>query len=175
MFLQGILLDQVRDNIADQEKAKGGKTGGRLDVQLYEALKKGLYKPAAWFKGILFPLCEVSCGAGIVKSFRVNGVSQSGCSLKEATVVASVLSKVSVPVLHSAAALMRLAGMDYSGKHMNGSLAAPCVSTLTFAFRSKFPVHPGTARQKVCAPVQGRGRPRFPLYPVGKLEQEQGW
>jgi hypothetical protein len=31
-----------------------------LDVQLYEALKKGLYKPAAWFKGILFPLCEVS-------------------------------------------------------------------------------------------------------------------
>ncbi|GHJ84983.1 hypothetical protein NliqN6_1385 [Naganishia liquefaciens] len=97
VFLQGILLDQVRDNIADQEKAKGGKTGGRLDVQLYEALKKGLYKPAAWFKGILFPLCE------------------SGCSLKEATVVASVLSKVSVPVLHSAAALMRLAGMDYSG------------------------------------------------------------
>ncbi|KAJ9114176.1 hypothetical protein QFC20_001692 [Naganishia adeliensis] len=97
VFLQGILLDQVRDNIADQEKSKGGKTGGRLDVQLYEALKKGLYKPAAWFKGILFPLCE------------------SGCSLKEATVVASVLSKVSVPVLHSAAALMRLAGMDYSG------------------------------------------------------------
>ncbi|KAJ9118833.1 hypothetical protein QFC24_006032 [Naganishia onofrii] len=96
VFLQGILLDQVRDNIADQEKAKSGK-GGRLDVQLYEALKKGLYKPAAWFKGILFPLCE------------------SGCSLKEATVVASVLSKVSVPVLHSAAALMRLAGMDYSG------------------------------------------------------------
>ncbi|KAJ9110317.1 hypothetical protein QFC19_001720 [Naganishia cerealis] len=96
VFLQGILLDQVRDNIADKEKAKSGK-GGRLDVQLYEALKKGLYKPAAWFKGILFPLCE------------------SGCSLKEATVVASVLSKVSVPVLHSAAALMRLAGMDYSG------------------------------------------------------------
>lgn len=60
VFLQGILLDQVRDNIADQEKSKGGKTGGRLDVQLYEALKKGLYKPAAWFKGILFPLCEVS-------------------------------------------------------------------------------------------------------------------
>lgn len=59
VFLQGILLDQVRDNIADQERAKSGK-GGRLDVQLYEALKKGLYKPAAWFKGILFPLCEVS-------------------------------------------------------------------------------------------------------------------
>ena len=43
----------------DGESRKGGK-GGKLDVQLYEALKKGLYKPAAWFKGILFPLCEVS-------------------------------------------------------------------------------------------------------------------
>lgn len=97
MFLQGILLDQVRDNMMDHEKAKSGKTGGKLDVQLYEALKKGLYKPSAFFKGILFPLCE------------------SGCSLKEATIVASVLSKVSVPVLHSAAALLRLAGMDYTG------------------------------------------------------------
>lgn len=44
---------------------------GKLNVHLYEALKKALYKPAAFFKGILFPLCEVSesvkrwvCGAG---------------------------------------------------------------------------------------------------------------
>lgn len=96
MFLQGILLDQVRENMMDQERQKGGK-GGKLDVQLYEALKKALYKPAAFFKGILFPLCE------------------TGCTLKEATIVASVLSKVSVPVLHSAAALLRLAGMDYAG------------------------------------------------------------
>lgn len=36
---------------------------GKLNVQLYEALKKGLYKPAAFFKGILFPLCEVSVGS----------------------------------------------------------------------------------------------------------------
>jgi essential nuclear protein 1 len=35
--------------------------------------------------------------------------------LKEAAIVASILSKVSVPVLHSAAALLRLASMDYSG------------------------------------------------------------
>jgi essential nuclear protein 1 len=54
---------------------------------------------------------------------------QSGCSLKEATVVASVLSKVSVPVLHSAAALMRLAGMDYSGKGPLTSCTEPRSST----------------------------------------------
>jgi Bystin len=41
---------------------------------------------------------------------------QGGCTLKEAAIVASVLSKVSVPVLHSAAALARLAGLpNYSG------------------------------------------------------------
>lgn len=89
VFLEGVLLDKVRDDMRDNN--------GKLSVQLYEALKKALYKPAAFFKGILFPLCE------------------SSCSLKEAAIVGSVLTKVSVPVLHSAAALLRLAQMDYSG------------------------------------------------------------
>ncbi|GFZ45097.1 Uncharacterized protein JCM24511_02823 [Saitozyma sp. JCM 24511] len=89
VFLEGVLLDKCRDDMR--------MNGGKLNVHLYEALKKSLYKPAAFFKGILFPLCE------------------SSCSLKEAAIVASVLSKVSVPVLHSAAALLRLASMDYSG------------------------------------------------------------
>ncbi|KAK8858655.1 hypothetical protein IAR55_002884 [Kwoniella newhampshirensis] len=89
VFLEGVLLDKCRDDM----RANNGK----LNVHLYEALKKGLYKPAAFFKGILFPLCETAC------------------TLKEAAIVASVLSKVSVPVLHSAAALLRLASMDYSG------------------------------------------------------------
>ncbi|WWC62668.1 uncharacterized protein I303_105265 [Kwoniella dejecticola CBS 10117] len=89
VFLEGVLLDKCREDMR--------LNGGKLNVHLYEALKKGLYKPAAFFKGILFPLCE------------------TGCSLKEAAIVASVLSKVSVPVLHSAAALLRLASMDYSG------------------------------------------------------------
>jgi len=37
------------------------------------------------------------------------------CSLREATIVASVLSKNSVPLLHSAAAIIKIAEMDYSG------------------------------------------------------------
>lgn len=89
VFMEGVLLDRVREDMRD--------SNGKLAVQLYEALKKSLYKPAAFFKGILFPLCE------------------TGCSLKEAAIIASVLSKVSVPVLHSAAALLRLASMDYTG------------------------------------------------------------
>jgi essential nuclear protein 1 len=41
---------------------------------------------------------------------------QSGtCTLKEAVIIASVLSKVSIPVLHSAAALLFLSEMPYTG------------------------------------------------------------
>ncbi|KAH7343520.1 Bystin-domain-containing protein [Rhizoctonia solani] len=87
-YLEGVLLEAVRDDI---------RINGKLNVHLYDALKKAVYKPAAFFKGIIFPLCE------------------TGCTLKEAAIVASVLMKVSVPNLHSAAALLRLASMDYSG------------------------------------------------------------
>ncbi|KDQ20623.1 hypothetical protein BOTBODRAFT_50695 [Botryobasidium botryosum FD-172 SS1] len=89
VYLEGVLLDAVRENIRDN--------GGKLNVHLYEALKRSLYKPAAFFKGILFPLCE------------------NACTLKEAAIVASVLARVSVPILHSAAALLRLANMEYTG------------------------------------------------------------
>lgn len=51
VFLEGIVLPNVRDDIRDHR--------GKLNVHLYDALKKGLYKPAAFFKGILFPLCKV--------------------------------------------------------------------------------------------------------------------
>lgn len=107
IFLEGVLLDKCREDM----RANMGK----LNVHLYEALKKSLYKPAAFFKGILFPLCEVS---RIVSTRRlvIQTNTQSACSLKEAAIVASVLSKVSVPVLHSAAALLRLASMDYAGE-----------------------------------------------------------
>lgn len=91
VFLEGVLLERVREDMRDSD------SGGKLNVHLYEALKKSLYKPAAFFKGILFPLCE------------------SACSLKEAAIIGSVLTKVSVPLLHSAAALLRLASMDYTG------------------------------------------------------------
>lgn len=105
VFLEGVLLDKCREDMR--------MNNGKLNVHLYEALKKGLYKPAAFFKGILFPLCEVRQCSQLL--FLADVFLQTGCSLKEAAIFASVLSKVSVPVLHSAAALLRLASMDYSG------------------------------------------------------------
>ncbi|KAJ2916466.1 hypothetical protein MD484_g3949, partial [Candolleomyces efflorescens] len=68
-----------------------------MNVHYYEALKRALYKPAAFFKGIIFPLLD------------------QGCTLKEAAIIASILSRVKVPVLHASAALLRIAEMDYSG------------------------------------------------------------
>ncbi|KAF7726322.1 hypothetical protein EC973_008902 [Apophysomyces ossiformis] len=88
-FFSLVLLDRVREDIQENKK---------LDYHLYLALKKGLYRPGPFFKGILFPLCD-----------------SGTCTLKEAAIVGSVLSKVSVPVLHSSAALMRLAEMEYTG------------------------------------------------------------
>lgn len=87
-FYNLVLLPKVLANIEDYKK---------LNFHLYIALKKSLYKPAAFFKGILLPMCE-------------NGE----CSPRAAEIFASILTKVSVPVMHSAAALMKLASLPYS-------------------------------------------------------------
>ncbi|KAL9604346.1 MAG: hypothetical protein Q9219_000534 [cf. Caloplaca sp. 3 TL-2023] len=81
-FLEMVILGRVREDIHETKK---------LNVHLYNALKKSLYRPAAFFKGFLFPL-----------------VSSGTCTLREAHILSSVLVRISIPVLHSAAALLRL-------------------------------------------------------------------
>ncbi|KAL8862372.1 MAG: hypothetical protein Q9178_001381 [Gyalolechia marmorata] len=81
-YLETVILDRVREDIYETKK---------LNVHLYNALRRSLYRPAAFFKGFLFPL-----------------VSSGTCSLREAHIISSVLAKQSVPVLHSAVALLRL-------------------------------------------------------------------
>ncbi|KAI0017258.1 Bystin-domain-containing protein [Xylariomycetidae sp. FL0641] len=81
-FMEMVLLDRVRDDIYETKK---------LNVHLFNALKKALYKPAAWFKGFLFPLVE-----------------SGTCTLREAHIISAVLARVSIPVLHSGAALKGL-------------------------------------------------------------------
>ncbi|NWU69287.1 BYST protein, partial [Pterocles burchelli] len=88
-FYNLVLLPRVRDDIAEYK---------RLNFHLYMALKKALFKPAAWFKGILIPLCE-----------------SGTCTLREAIIIGSILSKCSIPVLHSSAAMLKIAEMQYSG------------------------------------------------------------
>ena len=107
VFLQGVVLDAVREDIREN---------GKLSPHYYEALKRALYKPGAFFKGIVFPLLEVSSPIPATRPIlSLMRFFQSGCTLKEAAIVASVLAKVKVPLVHSAAAIIHLANMDYSG------------------------------------------------------------
>lgn len=87
-FYNLVLLDSVRADMNSNKK---------LNYHYYAALKKSVYKPAAFFKGILLPLAK------------------DNCTLREAAIVASVLQRVSIPSHHSAVAIHKLAQMDYSG------------------------------------------------------------
>ncbi|KAI9890794.1 MAG: snoRNA-binding rRNA-processing protein [Vezdaea aestivalis] len=81
-FLETVMLPRVRRDIFETKK---------LNVHLYNALKKSIFRPAAYFKGFLFPLIE-----------------SEDCTLREANIISSVLARVSIPVLHSATALLWL-------------------------------------------------------------------
>lgn len=50
LFLGVVLLDAIREDIRANKK---------LNVHYYEALKRSLFKPSAFFKGIIFPLLDV--------------------------------------------------------------------------------------------------------------------
>jgi essential nuclear protein 1 len=118
-FYYLVLLDAVRMDIQSNKK---------LNYHYFLALKKAVYKPAAFFKGILLPLCKEEC------------------TLREAAIVASVLQRVSIPVHHSAVAIHKLAQMtEYNGAasifiktllNKKYSLPAPVISSLVRHFAS---------------------------------------
>ncbi|KAK3872362.1 hypothetical protein Pcinc_022579 [Petrolisthes cinctipes] len=88
-FFNLVLLPRIRDDISFYK---------RLNYHLYQAMCKALFKPAAFFKGVLLPLCM-----------------SGSCTLREAIIVGSVLAKSHIPILHSAATILKLAEMDYTG------------------------------------------------------------
>ena len=88
VFIETILLPRFRDSIENSDDHS-------LNYHIYRALKKSLYKPGAFFKGFLLPLVDGYCSV-------------------RATIAASVLTKVSVPVLHSSVALTQLLTRDFN-------------------------------------------------------------
>ena len=89
-FYKLVLLPNIRNDI---------KTHKKLSIHHYNSLKKSIFKPSAFFKGIIIPI-------------SINASS------KEAAILGSILKKCSIPILHSSAALMLLA---QTGNH-NGVL-----------------------------------------------------
>lgn len=88
-FCNFILVPRIRDDIAEYK---------RLNFHLFQALHKAIYKPGDFFEGIVLPLCEAG-----------------DCTLREATIVAGVVSQTSIPVGYSAAALILISRMEYNG------------------------------------------------------------
>eukprot|EP00592_Proboscia_alata_P002119 CAMPEP_0194376106 /NCGR_PEP_ID=MMETSP0174-20130528/24602_1 /TAXON_ID=216777 /ORGANISM="Proboscia alata, Strain PI-D3" /LENGTH=463 /DNA_ID=CAMNT_0039156663 /DNA_START=116 /DNA_END=1507 /DNA_ORIENTATION=- len=86
-FYKLVLLDAIRADIYSEHQ---------LNYHYYMALKKSLYKPSAFFKGILLPL------------------TREDCTLREAAIVGSVLAKVSIPVQHAAVAIHKLCQQGYT-------------------------------------------------------------
>ncbi|KKF92421.1 Uncharacterized protein C13G1.09 [Ceratocystis fimbriata CBS 114723] len=88
VFLEHVLLPRVREDIYEHHK---------LNVHLFKAVKRALYARSAWFKGFLFPLVS------------------NNLTSREATIIGAVLTRVSVPILHSAAALAGLCEISAQG------------------------------------------------------------
>jgi len=88
-FYYVILLPKIREEIDATKK---------LGFHYYLALKKSLYRPAAFFRGILLPLCE-----------------SGDCTLREAVIIGSALRRVSIPAIHASVAIYKLCQMPYYG------------------------------------------------------------
>lgn len=88
-FYGFVLFPRIREDLSQHKK---------LNYHLYMALKKTFFKPDAFYKGILLPLCE-----------------EGDCTMHEATILGSLLKKVSIPAAHSSVALYKISQLAYSG------------------------------------------------------------
>mgnify|MGYP001617264321 FL=1 len=68
-----------------------------LHPALYMAVKKALFKPIAFYKGFLLPLCE-----------------EGECTLREALVIGSVLQKMHLPPVPTAVAIAKLTFLPFT-------------------------------------------------------------
>jgi len=88
-FFNLILLDAIRADIHVEQT---------LNYHYYQSLLKAAYKPSAFFKGIILPLAR----------------PDAMCTLREGLIVASALKRLSIPVHHSAVAIIKLATGEYT-------------------------------------------------------------
>ncbi|KAL0211683.1 hypothetical protein RCL1_005309 [Eukaryota sp. TZLM3-RCL] len=86
-YFENFLLPIIRNDVSENKK---------MNYHLYQALKKCVYKPSAFYKGLIFPLLE-----------------SGSVSNREAIIVGSVLKKVSIPAVHSSVAIIKMTEMDW--------------------------------------------------------------
>ena len=81
-YLENVLLERFRDDVRESQK---------VNVHIFKAVEKALYRADAFFMGFLFPL-----------------VFSGTCTVKEAKVVSSVLKRNRIPAIPAAVALEKM-------------------------------------------------------------------
>lgn len=87
-FLQEYLLPRVLVDVSEEKK---------INYHLFKALQKAVYRPASFFKGIIFAFMD-----------------RSNVTLKQAQILGAVLMKSSFPKAHLNAALFQALQKNYS-------------------------------------------------------------
>lgn len=80
IFYEKYLVPAIRSDIKKNKK---------LNIHYYNCLKRALFKPSAFFKGIILPMSKT-------------------LSAKEASIIGSILRKCSIPNNHASAAIIKL-------------------------------------------------------------------
>ena len=88
-FYEKVLVPAIKKDI---------KQHNRLNIHYYDCLKRALFKPGAFFKGIILPMSKC-------------------LTLKEAPIVGSILRKCSIPNNHASAAIVKLTQFCKEGKN----------------------------------------------------------
>ena len=89
IFYEKYLVPAIRNDIKKNKK---------LNIHYYNCLKRALFKPSAFFKGIILPMSLT-------------------LSAKEASIIGSILRKCSIPNNHASAALVKLIQFCKKGKN----------------------------------------------------------
>ena len=88
-FYEKYLVPAIRSDIKKNKK---------LNIHYYNCLKRALFKPSAFFKGIILPMSKT-------------------LSAKEASIIGSILRKCSIPSNHASAAIAKLAQICQNDKN----------------------------------------------------------
>ena len=109
-FYEKYLVPAIRNDIKKNKK---------LNIHYYNCLKRALFKPSAFFKGIILPMSKT-------------------LSAKEASIIGSILKKCSIPNNHASAALVKLIEICKNDK-MGISLGALLFMRLLLVKKYAFP------------------------------------
>ena len=105
-FYKYYLLPKCLSNISQYSK---------LNYHLFQALRKAIFRPSLWFRGILFPFLKGQFHPEYKTGERQKNKNESKGTIKQAQILSAVLMKCSVPNVHASAAFLKILEFTYNG------------------------------------------------------------